>query len=278
MEENKKFKRIVVKLGTNVLVSKGNLDDLIYANIADQVAKLSLQGIEVIIVSSGSIKAGEECLQGFKMDIDGYPEEILSVAGIPNWTSKWSAAFSRRGIPMAPILVTYGSWKNKYERANIKNRIPICLGFGIIPVINENDFVSDKEIKLMTKGISENDRLARMVAKLAGADGVLFLTRVGGIRKNYLQNSKEEFYDVINVDKLPLELHIAQNVSGDGRGGMNAKLKAGIYCARRGMYTVIGGLQEEDAILKFARKEKIGTLLTSDVPKSIFKKFILKFF
>jgi glutamate 5-kinase len=56
-------KRLVVKCGTENLCSRDGekkLDQKIFDDYARQIVELQGQGVEVIVVSSGAIKAGEK--------------------------------------------------------------------------------------------------------------------------------------------------------------------------------------------------------------------------
>lgn len=260
MKENKKFKRIVIKFGTQDLMRDGKLCQRIFNNIARQINDLLSKGIEVVIVSSGAIQAGRERLKSpnqgrlDKKDIAG--------AGMRHLLNMWGTAFVYYSYEIVQVLVTHANWRDQKERSSIKRAILNCMQCGLIPVINENDIVSNAEILLMEKKISENDQLAAMVAKLIRADAILFLTEVGGIYSDDpSQNRQAKLYNVIDVNSPPPELKISKGVSQNGRGGMLAKFKIGSDCAKRGIYTVIAGLKEEDTILKFACQEDVGTRL-----------------
>ncbi|MFR9624216.1 MAG: glutamate 5-kinase, partial [Rikenellaceae bacterium] len=54
-----RYKRVVVKIGSNVLTSSdGTLDMDRIAALTDQVARLYRAGVEVIMVSSGAVASG----------------------------------------------------------------------------------------------------------------------------------------------------------------------------------------------------------------------------
>ena len=60
----KKYRRITVKIGSNVLTRKdGSLDVTRMSALVDQVAELSRAGIEVILVSSGAVASGRSELK-----------------------------------------------------------------------------------------------------------------------------------------------------------------------------------------------------------------------
>ncbi len=187
------MKTIVLKFGTAFLMSKKSntmLDSMIFRDVGNQVAELKKKGINVVIVSSGAIQAGREVLTFLSSSI----EEQLNqkeIAGIGNrhLLNKWGEALRSSGIEVCQMLITHENWKNIRERNNIKEGILDCAKTPIVPIINENDIVSDEEIRWMEEGISENDKLAQMVAILIKADAVLFLTTSEGV---YDKDPKEK--------------------------------------------------------------------------------------
>ena len=53
------YRRIVIKLGTNLLTGGGNcLDEAMMASLAEQAARLHALGAELILVTSGAIASG----------------------------------------------------------------------------------------------------------------------------------------------------------------------------------------------------------------------------
>lgn len=61
---DKDYKRIAVKVGSNVLTrSDGSLDITRMSALVDQMVELRKQGMEVILVSSGAVASGRSELQ-----------------------------------------------------------------------------------------------------------------------------------------------------------------------------------------------------------------------
>lgn len=258
---NNKNKRIVVKFGTeNLFNDKGKLDQSVFDNFAWQIVSVQDLGIQVTVVSSGAIAAGVERLSSLRINPRKFTKKELAGIGMRHLLDRWGSAFEKYDREVGQVLVTYANWEESSERQNVKTSILNYARMGIIPVINENDVVSDTEIKLMEKGISENDRLARMVTELINADGVLFLTNVLGVFEN---NPKiyPEARLYTEVDYRTANDHIKVDacvISQKGRGGMVTKLKEAIICARLGKNTVIAG-GEKNVIIKFIKGEPVGT-------------------
>ncbi len=64
MEHSRKYRRIVVKAGSNVLTREdGRPDTTRISSLVDQLARLHRAGIEVILVSSGAVASGRSLLE-----------------------------------------------------------------------------------------------------------------------------------------------------------------------------------------------------------------------
>lgn len=237
MEEQVKKKgklhRLLVKFGTANLCNRfGQLDQSIFNDFARQVVELQNQGMEIIIVSSGAIKAGKERMENLGIDISHLSyldKKELAGIGARHLMNKWGDAFENYRKEVSQVWVTFGNWSNEGERRSIRSSILNYLKNGIIPIINELDVVSDWEIKWMEKRISENDRLAKMVALLINADAVLFLTDEGGIYEEDPKiNPQARRYEEVSAWAKPEVIGITGSLSRVGTGGMIAKWRGRI--------------------------------------------------
>jgi len=257
-------KLLVVKFGTkNLFNGLRPLDSDIFCDYAKQIHELMGLGTKVIIVSSGAIKAGRDIAITNGIVVDRLHKKELAGFGMVELMRLWKEAFSKipSGRLVAQILVTYANWESEGERGSIRSSILSLAASGIIPVINENDIISQREIRLMEKGISENDRLARMIALLIKADAVLFLTDVNGIfTGSPKQGSAVLRYAEVKAGATAKELGISAETS-DSNGGMIAKINEASQCfIEGGMRVAIAGNQE-NVIRRFAAGEPIGTLV-----------------
>jgi len=255
------MKRLVVKIGTaNLCNRRGQLVQEVFNDFARQIATLMNQSLEVMVVSSGAIRAGTEKLHAIGLDTSCLHKKDLAGVGARHLMNRWGDAFAVYGKEVGQVWVTFGNWTNKGERRSIQSSVVDYLNSGVvIPVINEADVISDREIKLMERGFSENDRLARMVAFLMGADAVLFLTDNGGIyAEDPGENPRAKLYEEININAKPESIGISSGTSKTGTGGMMAKWKEASYCAKKGMAVAIAG-NERNVIIRFANGEPVGT-------------------
>ncbi|MFA4834138.1 MAG: hypothetical protein WC619_04835 [Patescibacteria group bacterium] len=256
--------RLVVKFGTqNLFNGLCSLSSDVFCDYAKQIHELMGLGTEVIIVSSGAIQAGREIATRNGIAEGRLHKKELAALGTAELMHLWKEAFNKipGGRPVAQILVTYANWESDKERGSIQSSILSFVACGVIPVINENDVVSQREIQSMEKGISENDRLARMIALLIKADAVLFLTDVNGIfTGSPKQGSSVLRYAEVKAGATAKELGISAETS-DSNGGMIAKIKEASQCfIEGGMRVAIAGNQE-NVICRFVAGEPIGTLV-----------------
>lgn len=256
-------RRLVVKCGTRNLCNPdtGRLDQKIFNGYARQIVELQKLGVQIIIVSSGAIQAGKEVLIGFEKDEANYTKSQIASLGQSVLMEKWGESFKEYKKAVGQVMVTYANWEDQGERESITKVIVGLIEKGEVPILNENDPVSDKEIVLMERRISENDKLARMVAFLVEADAVLFLTDEGGV---YASDPKidpsVQLYKEINVDDMPVNVCVSsENNLNGGTGGMVKKLEAASDCARKGLRVAISSGKEEDEIVNFASGRPIGT-------------------
>jgi len=243
--------RLVVKCGTENLCTQDDkkLNQKIFDDYARQVVELQKQGVDVVIISSGAIKAGREELEDLGLETKGFDKQVLASVGQALLMKRWEEAFRKFGKTPGQLLVTFTNWSNERERGEVIQCIFDLWKIGQIPIVNENDPVSDKEIKLMEKRISENDQLAKMTALKIGADAILFLTDEGGIyTADPKIDPKAQLYEEVSARNIPAGL----------AGGMMTKLKEALRCTKRKLRVAIAGY-EENVILKFAKGESVGT-------------------
>ncbi len=254
---------MVLKLGTDTLAIDGNvLDERAFRSIAMQVVTLRKKGVWAIVVSSAGIAAGRQLLGKIGIGFDNLSKKILAGVGAQPLLACWQNAFARHGIPIVQFWLTPSNWKNHGERAGIKHLIFEALARGLVPVVNENDVVSDQEIRLMEKGWGENDLLAARVACLVKARFVAFLSSVGGVfEKKPEKGNGARKYRELNAWDIPHALRRSNGCSKHGKGGINTKITAAAKCHRRGMKVCIAGLSVgKTVLLHIAQGERVGTL------------------
>ena len=162
----KKFRRIVVKVGSSLLIDSdaGEVRASWLAALAADLAKLHGEGRELLIVSSGSIALGRSRLKLPRGTLKLEESQAAAAVGQIALARIWSEVLGHHGIGAGQILVTLQDTEERRRYLNARSTIAKLLEWRAVPVINENDTVATNEIRY-----GDNDRLAARVATMASA-------------------------------------------------------------------------------------------------------------
>ena len=161
-------RRIVVKVGSSLLVGPHGADAAWLAGFAADVARLRSRGQQVLIVSSGAVALGRRRLKLTKRSISLAEKQAAAAAGQSALMRAWEEALEPLGITAAQVLLTRDDTEVRHRWLNARATVDALLGLGVIPVVNENDTVVTEEIRY-----GDNDRLAARVAQMIGADALV---------------------------------------------------------------------------------------------------------
>lgn len=263
-EEFINAKRIVIKLGTNVLRnSDGEVAiSRIYSFIED-MAKLVKQGKEVILVTSGAVGLGKKKLNLESTAEDGVKQACAAV-GQSRLMSFYENGFGIYDVPIAQILLTEDDFSLRYRYLSLRTTLNKILEFGVVPIINQNDTVSTIEMNPMMSGMkvcfADNDKLSALVASELDADLLILLSDINGL---YTANPKvDKNAELIKeVDCVTDEImSLGTDASEGGRGGMRTKLEAAKLVTRFGGKVLIANGKIPFVISKIFEGEDIGTM------------------
>lgn len=216
--------RLVVKIGSALLVDRasGTLRDDWLHSLAADVAWLKGQGTDVILVSSGSIALGRGVLQLTGTDLPLEQSQAAAAVGQIRLARAYEAALAPHDITTAQILVTLEDSTDRRRYLNTRATLETLLGFGVVPIVNENDTIATDEIRY-----GDNDRLAAQVAVTIGADQLVLLSDVDGFyTANPSSDPTATRYDVIGTITPEIEAMAGDAGSGLSKGGMKTKLLA----------------------------------------------------
>lgn len=240
----------VVKVGSAVLAPDGRLRSETIDRLAGEIADLHQRGIEILLVSSGAVACGLPLL-----GLDRMPERIsdrqaAAALGQPIIIGAWTDALRRRGLPAAQTLLTVDDIDFRERFVNAQRKLRTLLNAGAVPIINENDSVSYKDLSL-----GDNDRLGTLVSCLLGADLMVLLSTADGLREDKGRGG------IIPVIESPGEAasHVGQSKSAVGRGGMGAKLDSAFTARDLGTTVVIATGEEPGVLARVIRGEEVGT-------------------
>ena len=257
-------KRIVIKLGTNVLRNEdGEVAISRKYSFIEDMAKLVRQGKEVILVTSGAVGLGKKKLNLESTDEDGLKQACAAV-GQSRLMAFYENGFGIYSIPIAQILLTEDDFSLRHRYLSLRTTLNKILEFGVVPIINQNDTVSTIKMNTMLSGVkvcfSDNDKLSALVSSELDADLLILLSDIDGL---YTANPKTNpdaklIPEVSNVtDEI---MSLGTDASEGGRGGMRTKLEAAKLVTRFGGKVLIANGKIPYVINKIFNCEPIGTM------------------
>ncbi len=253
------IKRIVIKIGSSLLVEDGILRRNWLEKFAADVVQIMAQKIEVVIVSSGAIALGRVVFGG-KNKLTLEEKQAAAAIGQIELMSNYRDFFAKNKINVAQILLTASDCSARERYNNSQNTIATLLAKNIVPIINENDTVAVDEIK-----IGDNDRLAARVAQMISADLLILFSDIDGL---YDKNPKihSDARLISEVTKITKEVEeMAGGVSSSvGTGGMITKIVAAKMASMSGCETVITNGLVMNPLQKLLASKQNYTIFRSD--------------
>jgi glutamate 5-kinase len=267
-----KARTLVVKVGSSLVTNEGRgLDPGAIARLAAQVSALHKSGKKTVLVSSGAIAEGMQRLGWSKRPHAMHELQAAAAVGQMGLAQCYESCFRQHGLHSAQVLLTNSDMADRQRYLNARSTLRTLLGLGVIPVINENDTVVTDEIKL-----GDNDTLAALVTNLIEAEALVILTDQAGLfDADPRKNRAAKLLERADANDPNLESLAGGAGSQIGKGGMLTKVQAARRAARSGAHTVIAAGAEPDVLVRLARGERIGTLLTAQtVPLAARKQWL----
>jgi glutamate 5-kinase len=248
-------RRVVVKVGSNVLTARQGLNIPVMRSIAGQISRLMEAGREVILVSSGAMASGLKKI-GLERRPDGLPQrQAVAAVGQAGLIMEYEKAFERHRLKAAQILLTSEDLSSRKRYLNARNTLNTLLDWKIVPIINENDTVSVEEIKL-----GDNDNLAAMITLLMDADLLVILSDIDGLfTRDPRTEPDAELIPVVGVITKSTE-KAAGSIPGPlGTGGMMSKINAARKVNSAGVPMVVAKGDKPDILVRLFDGEAHGT-------------------
>ncbi|MBS0334720.1 MAG: glutamate 5-kinase [Proteobacteria bacterium] len=230
-------RRIVVKVGSSLLVGEDGANDHWLAAFAADVARLRARGQQVLVVSSGAVALGRRRLALGRRALSLPEKQAAAAAGQSGLMRAWEEALEPHRIAAAQVLLTRDDTEVRRRWLNARATVETLLALDVVPVVNENDTVVTEEIRY-----GDNDRLAARVAQMIGADLLVLLSDVDGL---YTADPRHDplAEHLPRVARLTREIEAmaggANLADGVGTGGMATKLAAARIASAAGCATVI---------------------------------------
>ncbi len=247
--------RILVKVGTNVLTRPNKrLNYNRIMDLANQISKLK-KTHQVLLVSSGAAGAGREFFQFKETSDPVIRKQMLASVGQGRLFQVYSEFLKEHSILTAQALITQNDFRSKEHFSNIKATLEGLLANNILPIINENDVVSNRETSF-----GDNDWLAAMTASMFQADLMVILSDIEGF---YTADPKRDpdAKLIPHVKKISPEMLALceDSLSTGGTGGMYSKLKAAEFATFHGVATIVTSGVEENSLIDAVNHKTGGT-------------------
>ncbi|MEH6503132.1 MAG: glutamate 5-kinase [Cycloclasticus sp.] len=268
----KQAKCCVIKIGSAVLTDNGQgLNHAAINAWVTQISELKSRGIDVIVVSSGSVAEGMLRLGWSKRPHALHELQAAASVGQMGLIQAYEQSFKALGSKTAQVLLTHDDLANRTRYLNARATIKKLLELSVVPIINENDVVANEELR-----VGDNDTLAAIIANLMSADLLMILTDQDGLfDADPGVSEKAELITQANVDDEILDQAAGGGAGALGRGGMRTKLTAARLASRSGSATIIAPGLKQGVILDVLEGQAIGTLLVpNEAPVSARKRWL----
>lgn len=301
--------RIVVKLGTQVVTHNG-VDFALgrIFGIVEEIGALHKEGKQVLLVSSGAVGMG---MRELGIDAADSPlslgmRQACAAVGQGRLMGLYAEAFGHLGIRCAQVLLSQDDIADRERALCLRTTLMRLLELGVVPILNENDSVSVRELieerdagspaadpahsdigdgaagttvvdlenqhpngpQATPSAFGDNDGLSAAVAININADLLLLLTNVPGL----FDKNPQVHADARRIDSLvgiPPEVlsYASSAASAGGSGGMSSKVRAAQVVSDAGGHAVIASGDEPRIISRILAGEAVGTLISPPVQR-----------
>jgi glutamate 5-kinase len=267
-------KRVVIKLGTSTVTgSQGELALERIEPIVQAIATLQANRRQVILVSSGAVGLGRGWLALHPSRLkDMVTKQACAAVGQSLLMEAYKRMFGAYDVKIAQVLLTEEDFSNWQRYSNLRRTMEKLIGFGVLPIVNENDTVSTAELETVgdsprSVAFSDNDRLAALVMSGLEADALILLTNVDGLlgaeasTKHKRAGSASGPQVIPLISKVTPELRsLASGPSQSGRGGMVTKLEAAEIAMNCGGVAVIANGGRAETLPRIFAGDSEGTV------------------
>jgi glutamate 5-kinase len=246
------FSRLAIKVGSNVITKDdGSLNVGRMLRIVEEIATLSKQGIEVILISSGAVAAGrEEMVPSRKTSLIS-SKQIWAAIGQVKLMSNYQFLFGKYGIQAGQLLAAKEGFRDRQHYLNMKNCLSAMLENKVLPIVNENDTVSINELMF-----TDNDELSGLISSMMDCGTLIILTNVDGIYTGTPGVKGSELIREISGSEN-IDQYISESRSGFGRGGMSTKFSIARKIALEGINVYIANGLRDSVIYDIVSEKEV---------------------
>src|SRR5215831_2008331 len=256
-------RRLIIKVGTSTVTDpSGELSEKRVVPIVRGISELLREGRQVVLVSSGAVGLGRWLLGLHTSRLKDMPvKQACAAAGQGLLMAAYKRLFEEHKVKVAQVLLTEEDFSNWRRYTNLRHTMEKLIGFGVLPIVNENDTVSTAELEEKSEGrraaFSDNDRLAALAMSGLEAEALVLLTNVPGLMQ-WNGGAKETIGYVEQI--TPQLSAVAAGPSPSGRGGMTTKLEAAEIAMNCGGTAVIADGSDPSTLKRVFAGEKQGTV------------------
>ncbi len=268
-QTKKTSKKVVIKIGSTLITDHGEgLNKKSLCAWSDQIATLHAQGHLVVLVSSGAIAEGVSRMGMTQRPTTLHELQAAAAVGQTGLVQSYETCFQKHQLHSAQVLLTHEDLANRQRYLNARSTLKTLLDYGVIPIVNENDTVSNEEIRF-----GDNDTLAALVSNLIEADLLIILTDQQGLfDSNPQTNANAKLIKQADANDPELLKFAGPSATALGSGGMTTKILAAQKASRSGTDTIIVSGLEDKVIVRLLQNESIGSYLSAGQETAVARK------
>ena len=265
-------RRLVIKIGSTLFVDQatGALDRSWLESVCADVSDLRAEGKEVVIVSSGAVALGARELKLDPRRARLEDKQAAAATGQIVLAHAYQEVLGGFGITAAQVLLTLDDSESRRRYLNASKTLLSLLGYGVVPVVNENDTVATQELRY-----GDNDRLAARVAQMVSAECLVLLSDVDGLytANPRVDDTARHIEEVTELKREHWDMAGGPG-SSDGSGGMRTKLDAARIAVGAGCRMAIASGRTVRPIAALRAGGKATWFLPSATPGAARKQWI----
>ena len=247
--------RIVVKVGTSTLTNDAGKSDLRTTDrLACVLSDIQNMGYEVVLVSSGAIAVGRNKLNMTAKPDSMRMKQAAAAVGQCSLMYLYDKFFGDYDKTVAQILLNADDIEEEEKKENLINTFNALLEMGVIPIVNENDSVSYKEIESEDRLFGDNDMLSAVVAVLCRAKHLVIFSDIDA-----------QLID--QIDTIDDSVYALAGGAGSrrGTGGMRTKLQAASLATSQGTNTIVTNGKHPEVLYDIVKGGRAGTLFPGKI-------------
>ena len=245
------MKRIVVKVGSNVLTRKdGKLDVTRMSALVDQIAWLRQHDHEVIFVSSGAMASGRGEIKVDHLLDSVEQRQLFSAVGQVKLVGLYYDLFREFDIHIGQVLTMKENFEPGEQYQNQQACMKVMLENDVLPIVNENDTVSVTELMF-----TDNDELSGLIAQMMNAETLILLSNIDGIFTTHPDDPAAQLIREVAPGR-DLSEYIQPEKSAFGRGGMHSKYTTATKVSQAGIRVIIANGERDNILVDLVNNKE----------------------